>query len=112
MEVAVTVQRGIKRPYYLATWGLKPSSVYVQNGISTNPSTEMRFGGIKDTDGNSFEETRSLEQELTFSVAEKSFETEMLPLTHLKIQTLGVTNCGRHLLYMRDRNTQKYPAKL
>ena len=35
--LAVTVQKGTGRPYYLASKGLKPSGVYVRNGTSTTP---------------------------------------------------------------------------
>lgn len=38
--VAVTVQKGTDRPYYLAAKGLKPGGVYVRNGTSTDPSTD------------------------------------------------------------------------
>ena len=69
--VAVTVQKGTDRPYYLAAKGLKPSGVYVRNGTSTDPSTDTAIRRmIKETDGDRFEDMRSLEQELTFTAAE------------------------------------------
>ena len=38
--LAVTVQKGTDRPYYLGSKGLKPSGVYVRNGTATDPSTD------------------------------------------------------------------------
>ena len=38
--VAVNVQRGTNRPYYLAKKGLRPEGVYVRQGYSSVPATE------------------------------------------------------------------------
>ena len=38
--IAVTIQKGIDRPYYLGSKGLKPSGVYVRNGTSSDPATD------------------------------------------------------------------------
>ena len=38
--IAVTVQEGTDRPYYLGSKGLKPSGVYVRNGTSTDPASD------------------------------------------------------------------------
>lgn len=89
--VSATVQRGTDRPYYLAAKGLKPSGVYVRNGTSTDPSTDTAIRKmIKETDGNSFEKMRSLEQELTFSAAEKTFRKRNVAFGPSKMQTLGL----------------------
>lgn len=89
--VAVTVQKGTDRPYYLAAKGLKPSGVYVRNGTSADPSTDTAIRKmIKETDGDSFEEMRSLEQELTFSAAEKIFRARDVAFDRPRMQTLGL----------------------
>ncbi|MBD5084809.1 MAG: ATP-binding protein, partial [Clostridiales bacterium] len=89
--VAATVQKGTDRPYYLAAKGLKPSGVYVRNGTSTDPSTDTAIRKmIKETDGDSFEEMRSLEQELTFSAAEKIFKERDVAFDRPRMQTLGL----------------------
>lgn len=91
--VAATVQKGTDRPYYLAAKGLKPSGVYVRNGTSTDPSTDTAIRKmIKETDGDSFEEMRSLEQELTFSTAEKAFRERDVAFDRPRMQTLGLRN--------------------
>ena len=64
--IAVTVQEGTDRPYYLGSKGLKPSGVYVRNGTSTDPASDTAIRKmIKETDGDSFETMRSLEQNLS-----------------------------------------------
>lgn len=73
--IAVTVQEGTDRPYYLGSKGLKPSGVYVHNGTSTDPASDTAIRKmIKETDGDSFETMRSLEQNLSFQAAEAQFE--------------------------------------
>lgn len=54
--VAVNVQRGTNRPYYLAKKGLRPEGVYVRQGYSSVPATDTAIRQmIKETDGDSFE---------------------------------------------------------
>jgi len=89
--IAVTVQRGTERPYYLGSKGLKPSGVFVRNGTSANPATDTAIRRmIKETDGDSFEDMRSLEQNLTFKTAEEHFRKRNLQFTPAKMQTLGL----------------------
>lgn len=91
--VAVTVQKGTDRPYYLGSKGLKPSGVYVRNGTSTDPATDTAIRKmIKETDGDSFETMRSLEQNLTFKAAEEQFKNRNVPLDAAKMQTLGMVS--------------------
>lgn len=89
--LSVTVQRGTDRPYYLGSKGLKPSGVYVRNGTSADPSTDTAIRKmIKETDGDSFEEMRSLEQKLTFQVAAIQFEKCSVPFDISKQKALGL----------------------
>lgn len=89
--VALIVQQGTNRPYYLAAKGLKPSGVYVRNGTSTDPSTDTAIRRmIKETDGDSFESRRSLEQNLTFKTAEEQFSKRNVLFDAAKMQTLGM----------------------
>ena len=78
--IAVTVQEGTDRPYYLGSKGLKPSGVYVRNGTSTDPASDTAIRKmIKETDGDSFETMRSLEQNLSFQAAEAQFAKRKVP---------------------------------
>lgn len=93
--IAVTIQKGTDRPYYLGSKGLKPSGVYVRNGTSSDPATDTAIRRmIKETDGDSFESMRSLEQNLSFEAAEKQFEKQNIPFDTAKMQTLGIISDG------------------
>mgnify|MGYP000589659787 FL=1 len=89
--IAVTIQKGTDRPYYLGSKGLKPSGVYVRNGTSSDPATDTAIRRmIKETDGDSFESMRSLEQNLSFEAAKKQFEKQNISFDSAKMQTLGM----------------------
>lgn len=89
--LAVTVQQGTGRPYYLTSKGLRPGGVYVRSGTSTDPATDAAIRHmIKETDGDSFEARRSLVQDLDFTAAEKQFAQCGVPLDRLKMKSLGL----------------------
>lgn len=91
--IAVTVQKGTDRPYYLGSKGLKPSGVYVRNGTSTDPATDTAIRKmIKETDGDSFEAMRSLEQNLSFHATEAQFAKRNIPYDAAKMLTLGMVS--------------------
>ena len=91
--VAVKVQRGTNRPYYLAKKGLRPEGVYVRQGYSSVPATDAAIRQmIKETDGDSFEDMRSLNQALTFESARKEFEVRKVPFGLPQMQTLKITS--------------------
>lgn len=91
--VAVTIQKGTDRPYYFGSKGLKPSGVYVRNGTSADPATDTAIRKmIKETDGDSFEAMRSLEQNLTFQATEAQFAKRNVPYDAAKMQTLGMVS--------------------
>lgn len=91
--IAVTVQEGTDRPYYLGSKGLKPSGVYVRNGTSTDPASDTAIRKmIKETDGDSFETMRSLEQNLSFQAAEAQFAKRKVPYDAAKMQSLGMVS--------------------
>lgn len=91
--IAVTVQKGTDRPYYLGSKGLRPSGVYVRNGTSSDPATDTAIRRmIKETDGDSFESMRSLEQNLSFQAAESQFSKRNIPFNAAKMQTMGMVS--------------------
>ena len=91
--VLVDVQRGTERPYYIAKEGLRPEGVYVRQGYSSVPATDTAIRKmIKETDGDRFEEMRSLEQNLTFTVAEAEFEQRKIAFGTQQMQTLKIIN--------------------
>ena len=91
--VAVTVQKGANRPYYLGSKGLKPSGVYIRNGTASDPASDTAIRNmIKETDGDSFEDMRSLEQNLTFEAAALQFAKSGVEFDSSKMQTLGLVS--------------------
>lgn len=90
--VHITVNEGTNKPYYLKGKGLKPSGVYVRQGASRVPaSPEQIRQMIKDSDGDTFEEMRSLGQELTFEAAEIAFKRYGVAFGPEKYRALGIT---------------------
>ncbi len=89
--LAVHVQRGTARPYYLTAKGLKPSGVYVRQGTSSAPASDEAIRRmIKETDGDRFEDMRSLNQELTFEETGRLFKKKNLPFEFPQMKTLGL----------------------
>ena len=89
--VSAEVQRGSDRPYYLAKKGLRPEGVYVRQGTSSAPASESAIRKmIKETDGDSFEAMRSMEQELTFMAAEAEFAERELAFGEIQRKSLGL----------------------
>ena len=89
--VVIRVQRGVSRPYYIAEKGLKPSGVYIRQGNSSVPASEDYIRQmIKETDGDSFEKLRSLNQELTFNYADMIFKNTDISFGDIQKKTLGI----------------------
>ena len=87
--VVVDIQRGTDRPYYIAKKGMRPEGVYVRQGYSAVPATDAAIRQmIKETDGDRFESMRSLNQELTFEVAEKEFQLRKVEFGIQQMRTL------------------------
>ena len=91
--IKVIVQKGTSCPYYIAGKGIRPEGVFVRQGASTVPATETAIlRMIRETDGEKYEDIRSLNQELTFSEAAKEFEARKVPFGANQQKTLGFTN--------------------
>lgn len=89
--VAVDIQQGTERPYYIAKKGLRPEGVYVRQGYSSVPATNTAIRRmIKETDGDHFEDMRSLEQNLTFESAKKIFSQRKVKFGIAQMKTLGL----------------------
>lgn len=104
--IRVEVGEGTYKPYYLKTKGLKPAGVYVRQGASSVPASQEQIRQmIKNTDGDTFEGSRSLDQKLTFRYAEEIFQKRGLEFGEEKFYQLGMkipdvnlyTNLGKLL---------------
>ncbi len=89
--VKIEVGRGTDAPYYLADKGMKPSGVFIRVGTSTVQASEAHIRNmIKLSDKEGFTELRSLEQSLTFTVAEKVFKDAGIAFGEAQKVTLGL----------------------
>lgn len=96
--IRITVSEGTNKPYYLRSKGLKPSGVYVRQGASSAPaSNELIRQMIKQNDGDSFEDSRSLDQSLTFESAARAFEKYGVDFLPEKFPALGITQLSSGL---------------
>jgi len=91
--IVYEVQRGTSCPYYLAGKGLRPEGVYIRQGASSVPASKsLILKMIKETDGDSYEELRSLNQELTFETLLKEYEEANIKLEAPQMKSLGLVD--------------------
>lgn len=89
----IEIQRGTERPYYIAKKGLRPEGVYVRQGYSSVPANDTAIKRmIKETDGDRFEEMRSLEQNLTFVETSREFARRNVEFGLHQMKTLKLLN--------------------
>ncbi|MCR4661012.1 MAG: putative DNA binding domain-containing protein [Clostridia bacterium] len=108
----ITVNKGSMSPYYIASKGIRPEGVYVRHGTASIPATETAIlSMIKETTGDSFEDTRSLNQNLTFVQAEQEFINAGIPFADAQKRSLGIIgrdNCYTNLgLLLSDQCEHK-----
>jgi ATP-dependent DNA helicase RecG len=93
--IIIEVQRGAERPYYLAGKGIRPEGVYVRHGAASVPASDTAIRKmIRETDGDSYEKLRSLEQNLTFTSAEAEFAKRNVIFGAAQMVTLGISNAN------------------
>ena len=87
--VEVLVETGTNRPYYLQEKGLKPTGVYVRKGSSSQPLSDE---GIREmivaVSGTSYENCRSMNQNLTFETLQEEMQKRNLDLGPAQMRTL------------------------
>ena len=89
--IKLTVYQGTKKPYYLSDKGLKSYGVYVRSGTTSVPASEEAIRMmIKMTDGDSFENNRSLIQELTFTSLNREMTLRQLEFSQVQMKNLGI----------------------
>lgn len=94
--IRIDVQAATERPYYLAGKGIRPEGVYVRHGAATVPATDTAIRKmIRETDGDSYEKARSLEQNLSFDSAETEFARREVQFDNSKMTALGLVNSDR-----------------
>lgn len=96
--IKITVNEGSAKPYYLKKNGMKPSGVYVRQGSSAvQASWEQIRRFIKYSDGDIFEDARSMNQDLTFNSAQEEFRNRGVPFSEEKYLSLGSRNAEKYL---------------
>lgn len=87
----ITVNKGSMSPYYLSSKGIRPEGVYVRVGSASMPATETQIlKMIKETTGTTYEEIRSLNQNLTFIQTEQEFFNMGISFNDSNKKTLGI----------------------
>ena len=93
--IVVRVGRGVKRPYYLASKGPRSEGVFVRKGAASIPASDAAIlQMLRESEGDSFEVRRSLNQELTFDYAAEEFAAKGLPLGQGELRTLGAVDAA------------------
>ena len=91
--VELEIGKGSASPYYLSGKGIRPEGVYIRVGSASVPATEAAIlKMIRDTDGEKYEDLRSLDQTLTFFEAEKFFAEKGVEFGEAQKKTLGLIN--------------------
>ena len=87
----IIVNRGSMCPYYIASKGIRPEGVYVRVSSASIPATETAIlKMIKETTGETYESTRSLNHNLTFIQAETEFFNAGVPFSDNHKKSLGI----------------------
>lgn len=90
--IKVGISPGVDRPYYIREKGLKPSGVYVRKGSSSQPVTDEGIRQmILQNSLRSYEECRSLKQELTFDSLNKALAIRGIEFGEAQKKTLKLT---------------------
>ena len=90
--IQIEVGEGSYKPYYLKSKDMKPNGVYVRHGASSvQASPDQIRKMIKESDGDNFEASRCMEQELTFHAAETAFKQYGVEFSVEKYRALGIT---------------------
>ena len=108
----VEVQRGTDRPYYIAKKGMRPEGVYVRQGFSSVPATDSAIRAmIKQTDGDTFESMRSLEQNLCFQATQEEFNLRNVEFGKRQMRTLKLIDSDglftNLALFLSDQNQHR-----
>lgn len=90
--IKASVSVGTQRPYYLSSGGLTPRGVYVRVGSASIPLGESGIREmILETSGASYEECRSINQNLTFDTLQREMKERGMELGQSQMEALHMT---------------------
>jgi ATP-dependent DNA helicase RecG len=91
--IEIEVAKGTKRPYHLVSKGLKPAGVFVRHGITSSPASDEAIRQmIIESDGLSIEKSRCMNQDLSFTYAEKMFREKDIGFQQVQQRNLAIIN--------------------
>ncbi|WP_391206426.1 RNA-binding domain-containing protein [Psychrobacillus sp. L4] len=91
--IKIDITRGSRRPYHIASKGMKPSGVFIRHGTSTSSASDEAIRQmIIESDGTQYENLRCIKQSLTFNETTSLFTTEGIPFERMQQRTLGIIN--------------------
>jgi len=91
--LVIEVKEGKQKPYYLTNKGPVPSGVYIRIGRSCRKANEFEIlQMIRDSSGYSYEQDKSLEQNLHFTSLKMYFDKENIEFNVSKHKTLNLIN--------------------
>lgn len=91
--VRVVVNKGIKKPYYLAKKGMTSAGVYVRQGNTSAPaSADAIREMIRETDQYRYESNLSFDQNLTFDYCSGIFEDRGIRFGKPQMRTMKMTD--------------------
>ena len=89
--IAIDVQRGTGRPYYIHGKGIRHEGVYIRQGTSSVPASHSAIlKMLKENSDDSYEEAVSFTQDLSFRKAEESFLKHGIEFGEAQKRTLGL----------------------
>lgn len=89
--IRLAVNQGVHKPYYIGEKGLKPTGVYIRHGSASIPASNDAIRRmIKESDGDKFEDVRSLNQDLTFTTAKNEFSKRNIAFGDVQLKNLGI----------------------
>lgn len=91
--VGIRVERGAKRPYYLADKGMRSEGVYVRQGSASFMASESEIVRmLKESQGERSEDGRSLRQDLTFEGTAAACLAQGCDFGEAQMRTLGLVD--------------------
>ena len=89
--IAVNVESGDEKPYYLANKGLIPAGVFTRLGPATVPMSRRDIRRmIRETYGDFFDSRHAQVQDLTFTFAETFFKLKGVDFSRERFKALGL----------------------
>ncbi len=91
--VEVTVEEGDRKPYCVAQKGFVPAGVLIRTGTAnTHASPDLIRDMIRESDGDSYECRRAVDQQLAFAAAQREFAAGGIAFGEENKRSLGFTN--------------------